>query len=87
MAKWSTEAFEELNGLLPLVPLRPDQSNSDDLNFNLIKNGNIMMGSSEASLHIIKETFPCEICGFSCSQAQGLALVKNGNIIIWVIVD
>ena len=43
MAKWSTEAFEELNGL-PLVPLRPDQSN-----FNLlIKNGKMMMGSSEA---------------------------------------
>jgi len=41
MAKWSTEAFEELNGL-PLVPLRPDQSN-----FNLIKNGKIMMGSSK----------------------------------------
>ena len=50
MAKWSTtEAFEEMNWLL--VPLRrPDQSNSG-LNFdlNLIKkNGNIMMGSSEA---------------------------------------
>ena len=46
MAKWSTtEAFEEMNWLL--VPLRrPDQSNSD---LNLIKkNGNIMMGSSEA---------------------------------------